>query len=83
MLDLTHRQVTSVAEGKHIEMLILTESEVSSGQVGPAQVAEAVERKAATARAFDFNQIDIEFRQHLSRRKFAGILLSLRIASEE
>jgi len=75
--------VTSVAERKHIEVLILTESQVSSGQVYPGQVAEAVEGKAAAAGSFNLNQIDIEFGQHHPCRKLAGVLLSLRIAAQK
>jgi len=55
LLDFTHGQVTSVAERKHIKALILAQSQISSGQVDPAEVVDTAQWKPATRRAFDFN----------------------------
>jgi hypothetical protein len=73
--------VAPVAERKHVEPLILAQSQIPSCQVDPAQVVDAVQGKTATACAFDLNEIEIEFRQHLSCRKLASILFGLRVAA--
>jgi len=62
-------------------MLIFAQSQISCGQVGPGEVVDAIQRKSAAGCAFDFNQIDIEFRQHKPCRELAGILLGLRVAA--
>jgi len=43
-------------------MLILAESQIPCGQVGPGEVVDAVQWESAARRAFDFNEIDIKFR---------------------
>jgi len=73
--------VAPVAERKHVELLILAQSQIPSCQAGPAQVVDAVQGKTTTACASDLNEIEIEFRQHLSRGKLASILFGLRVAA--